>query len=620
VLIGAPPPDVSLLDGAGDGTAGHVPGEPQADIARLADALRRIPNDDGAPDWEAWNRIGMALWAATGGSREGLKLWLAFSSRHPSYNEKEARARWRNYRRSPPASLGAGTLFHAADQADQVRLGDFLDLGMSDVPQDELPGGEPEPEAPPEEPPESPQANGEDAEGLDGLSPEERAKWRKAAQPPPSEPPGTELVPLLPPLPPEPEWPEPIGQEAYRGLLGEIVDATMPTTEGDANAILLQHLIFLGNAIGIGPNTPWCWGGKVVHRTNLTTIALGETAYARKGTATAEPMFLYRQINPAWSRHHIRSGLHSGEGLIYAVRDELTRIDPQNPLGPPIVVHTESDTKNILVIETEFSVPLTRMQVPGNTLGDLLKQCWDGGLLETLTRHTPVRATGHLVSLIAHDTFASFRLKLPLVSTQDGFANRALLTCVRRSKLLSDPPTLPPDVVDGFVQGIDACLQAARTRGEMRRSAQAKPLWDELYRRLNAPTPGLYGAITSRGHVQVLRLAMLFALFAQRGTIEDEDLHAAMAVWRFCAASAFYLFGEQQTDPFADRVLGALRHAGPRGLTRSDLYDAFKRHTDKDVLDKALATLARNGHAYREARPTAGRTAEVWFYIKRRYS
>jgi hypothetical protein len=104
-------------------------GEPQAELDRIADALRRIPND-GAADWERWNRLGMAVWVASGGSEAGRELWHKWSARNPAYDARTTDARWRNYHRSPPKSLGAGTIFHEADAADQARVGDFIDLGV----------------------------------------------------------------------------------------------------------------------------------------------------------------------------------------------------------------------------------------------------------------------------------------------------------------------------------------------------------------------------------------------------------------------------------------------------------------------------------------------------------
>lgn len=106
-LIGAEPP------GRLNGQDHYSASEPQADPLRVASAVAGIPNA-GPADWETWNRIGMAIWAATGGSAIGGELFNEWSKRHPAYDPAETEARWLHYRRSPPTSIGAGTLFHLA--------------------------------------------------------------------------------------------------------------------------------------------------------------------------------------------------------------------------------------------------------------------------------------------------------------------------------------------------------------------------------------------------------------------------------------------------------------------------------------------------------------------------
>lgn len=96
----------------------HLAAEPQADPLRIAAALADIPND-GPPDWEAWNRVCMAVWRATGGAPIGWELLRAWSARNPSYDPTEARGRWDHYATSPPTKIGAGTVFYLAREAKQ---------------------------------------------------------------------------------------------------------------------------------------------------------------------------------------------------------------------------------------------------------------------------------------------------------------------------------------------------------------------------------------------------------------------------------------------------------------------------------------------------------------------
>jgi hypothetical protein len=101
----------------------HAQGEPQADALRIAAALQVIPNH-GPPDWEWWNRVGMAVWRATGGSNLGFEAFDHWSRRNPAYSAEETTARWDHYFTSPPTEIGAGTLFRMAARVREAGLPD----------------------------------------------------------------------------------------------------------------------------------------------------------------------------------------------------------------------------------------------------------------------------------------------------------------------------------------------------------------------------------------------------------------------------------------------------------------------------------------------------------------
>lgn len=86
-----------------------------ADSLQVIAALSGIPNT-GPADWEAWNRIGMATWAATGGGEAGRAAFHAWSEQHDAYDVAATNDRWTHYSTSPPTQIGAGTLFYLAKQ------------------------------------------------------------------------------------------------------------------------------------------------------------------------------------------------------------------------------------------------------------------------------------------------------------------------------------------------------------------------------------------------------------------------------------------------------------------------------------------------------------------------
>jgi hypothetical protein len=99
-------------------TSNHAaqPGEdPEAEPKHIATALAVIPNDC---NWKSWNDIGMATWRATGGAAEGFAAFDAWSKKPSKYNARNTAERWAHYFESPPTLIGAGTIFHLADQAE----------------------------------------------------------------------------------------------------------------------------------------------------------------------------------------------------------------------------------------------------------------------------------------------------------------------------------------------------------------------------------------------------------------------------------------------------------------------------------------------------------------------
>src|SRR5262245_15640797 len=85
-----------------------------APLGELKAAMAVIPNTD--LDWNAWNRIGMALWVASAG--QGFDAFDTWSRKSSKYDAETTKARWEHYATSPPQRIGAGTIFHLANEAD----------------------------------------------------------------------------------------------------------------------------------------------------------------------------------------------------------------------------------------------------------------------------------------------------------------------------------------------------------------------------------------------------------------------------------------------------------------------------------------------------------------------
>jgi len=138
--------------------------------------------------------------------------------------------------------------------------------------------------------------------------------------PPPEPPSGPGAgVPLAAPT----GWPAPPGPAAYHGLVGEIVRKLEPETEADPLAILSQLLVSFGAAIGRGA---WFQVEATRHHPNEFLILVGDSARARKGSSWDRVWRLLCAADPTIAGR-ILTGLSSGEGLVWAMRDP-TEQDP----------------------------------------------------------------------------------------------------------------------------------------------------------------------------------------------------------------------------------------------------------------------------------------------------
>jgi hypothetical protein len=392
-----------------------------------------------------------------------------------------------------------------------------------------------------------------------------------------------------------PEWPAPPAPAAYHGLAGEVVLTIAPETEADPVALLTQFLTAFGS---LARRQAHCTVGKKWHHTNLFTVLVGKTAKGRKGTSWSWIESLMKGVETGWAKDRVSTGLSSGEGLIFAVRD------PDD--GDEGVTD-----KRLLVVEEEFASPLRMMTRDGNILDVVLRQAWDSGNLKTMTRHHPMRATDAHISLVGHTTRAELVTTLTETSTKNGFANRFLWACARRSKLLPDGGE---DLDLGTqIEKLRAVAGHAAATREVRRTPGAAQLWREEYERLTRETPGILGLVTGRAEAQVLRLSLIYALLDLSESVGLPHLRAALALWDYVERSCQYVFGESTGSSDADDLLEALRASGNRGMTRTEISQHFQGHRTAAQIKAILGLLVESMAARFALEKTGGRERERWF-------
>lgn len=413
-------------------------------------------------------------------------------------------------------------------------------------------------------------------------------------------------------------WPAPPAREAFHGVAGGFVDIVSPHSEADPVAFLIQLLVAVGNLLG---RSGYAVAESSRHFANFFAVLVGRSAKGRKGSSWSHVRRLFHGIDETWTQERVVSGLSSGEGLIWVVRDPIEQQQAVKEKGrvvgyEMVVTDPGATDRRALIIEEEFAQTLKVMGRESNTLSPTIRQAWDSGHLRTMTKSSPAKATDAHISIIGHITRDELRRNLCETETTNGFGNRFLWVCVGRSKELPDGGNLRDEDLKPIRVHLREVIQFAVTAGKIDRNAEARNLWHQVYTRLTGDRFGLLGSMTARAEAQVMRLSVLYAMLDMSNEVKVEHLKAALAVWDYCERSAKYVFGNSLGNATADALLAALRQVADVGLTRTEmLHGVFHKNKSAGDIAEALRLLHDNGLAYRkdDPAPEVGRPTERWF-------
>jgi hypothetical protein len=435
-------------------------------------------------------------------------------------------------------------------------------------------------------------------------------------------------------------WPDPLAPEAFYGFAGDLIETIEPHSEADKAALLFQFLAAFGSCIGRSAHFV---AEADKHYMNLFVVMVGRTSKGRKGTSWGRIRHVFEKVDPGWVKDRVQSGLSSGEGLIWAVRDPIMRYQKvdktsrkgkerdreKEALTAKVFGYVPADSgdsddyelitsdpgvedKRLMLIESEFASTLRVLGRDGNTLSPLIRQAWDMGALRALVKNSPAQATDAHISIVGHITRDELRRYLDNTEAGNGFGNRFLWVGAQRSKTLPWGGRLSEADLDSLAQRLCKIVEFARSAGELKPDTDASRAWEVVYGALSEGKPGLLGAVTSRAEAQTLRLASIYALLDLSHRIRVEHLYAALALWKYNEQSARYIFGDSLGDPVTDELLQIIREH-PDGITRTRIRDKFGRHKTADQINRALAVLLEHRLAERKFIQTGGRPVEKWF-------
>lgn len=379
------------------------------------------------------------------------------------------------------------------------------------------------------------------------------------------------------------EWPS-LDSPAFHGLADEFVKLASANSEADPAAILITFLVRFGVEVGNGPTL---YVGDTRHKARLAAVIVGASSKARKGTSGKPVERLFKSI--VGSARQSPGPFSSGEGIIHAVRDPVKKWDDKKQIE--IVSDPGEKDKRLFVLDEEFAGVMAQTKREGNTLSMVIRNAWDNGNLDPLTKTNKTTATNAHIGWVSHITTDELHAKLADSEAFNGFANRILWVCARRSKNVPLPEPMNEfklaDIGRRLFEKITLFRNQPFIKIEM--GCEVRKAWrDQYYDALTKDNPGLVGCVINRAEAQVVRLAMIYCLLDGMTTIGIEHLEASLALWQYCEQSARYIFHGRQTDGIAEKILSALQQ-GP--MTGTELYRLFENNISKKRLEDCLSQL-----------------------------
>jgi hypothetical protein len=414
-------------------------------------------------------------------------------------------------------------------------------------------------------------------------------------------------------------WPT-LDPAVLYGLTGEVVELFKEHTESDPAALIMQFHLSFGNAIG---RSAYFQVESTRHYTNLYGVLVGKSSKSRKGTSGDRIRDLmnsalavhggFDQYGMAykWGTERIQSGLASGEGLVWHIRDEVLDTNKNSEL---VVKDQGVEDKRLFLDEREFAGCIAVMKKEGSTTSVVVRKGWDGHALVNLSKQSPGRCEQPHISICGHITVDELLGMLDNVSMANGYANRFLFACVKRFKILPfGGEDLQQSDIDALGEKIRTVFDKAYgVEKRFTMDAETRVLWAQVYPELTAETPGLQGMICGRADPQTLRLAMIYAVLdGSDGVIKLPHLKAALALWKYYEDSVRYVFGDKLGDQVADTILQALRNSA-NGMTRTQISELFGRNKNADKISAALTLLLKYNKVQCDTVTGKTRPFEVW--------
>ena len=191
--------------------------------------------------------------------------------------------------------------------------------------------------------------------------------------------------------------------------------------------------------------------------------------------------------------------------------------------------------------------------------------------MKSLKKNNRIQATDAHISIIGHITRDELRRYMTETEAGNGFGNRFLWICTKRSKILPEGGNIEAVDFDRFVIQLKDAIEFSSRVKRMHRNALSREIWHSVYGDLSEGRPGMTGTLLARADPQVVRLSCIYALLDRSDLVQESHLMAALAFWKYVEQSVRFVFGDAIGDPLADEILSLIRDTQD-GLTRTAIH------------------------------------------------
>ena len=405
-------------------------------------------------------------------------------------------------------------------------------------------------------------------------------------------------------------WPSLDPGAIHPGLIQDFISASTANSEADPAAVLGTFLTRLSVEVG---RNPFMMIGDGLQHINLIAAIAGPTGAGRKGTSAKPVERLFALESQDYIPARTSPGpLSSGEGLIDAVKDQVLNwvVDKKTKTGEWVIVHPGIDDKRLFVLTEELSSAFQAMAREGNTLSPIIRQLFDTGNLEPLTKSSKIKATGAHIGILGHITIHELNGLLQECQIHNGLINRFLWFCSKRQKICPFPVPIPDEKILIFQSEIRDIASFSNRTGEIRLSHDARELWEEFYPGLSESRGGFMGAILERAPALALRLAMLHCLVDQEKQITPKHLETSIMVWDYCEKSARYIFSDKDIkNPLAKKILTLLTG---KALSATEIHNSLGNNHGAKAIHATLKGLVEQNKIRAEVVKPKGRGKTVY--------